>query len=118
VRASVRPRRTNTLLFGVFAALGLMLSALGVYAVVAYGVAQRSRELRIRVALGATGRDLLTLDSQDMIVTLAIGVVIGLGAAWGSVGCWHRCSTGSIPVIQPRSVWCRWRSCSPSSSRP
>jgi predicted permease len=83
VRASVRPRRTNTLLFGVFAALGLMLSALGVYAVVAYGVAQRSRELGIRVALGATGRDLLTLVSQDMIVTLAIGVVIGLGAAWG-----------------------------------
>jgi len=83
VRASVGPRRTNTVLFGVFAALGLMLSALGVYAVVAYGVAQRSRELGIRVALGATGRDLLTLVSQDMIVTLATGVIIGLGAAWG-----------------------------------
>jgi len=83
VRASVQPRRTNTLLFGVFAALGLILAALGVYAVVAYGVAQRSRELGIRVALGATGRDLLALVSQDMTVTLAIGVVIGLGAAWG-----------------------------------
>ena len=61
----------------------IISSARRVAAVVAYGIAQRSRDFRIRVALGATGRNLLTLESQDMIVTLAIGVVIGLGAAWG-----------------------------------
>jgi predicted permease len=83
IGASVRPRRTNTTLIALFAGLGLVLSALGVYAVVAYGVAQRARELGIRAALGATASDLLALVSREMVGTIALGIAIGLAGAWG-----------------------------------
>ncbi|MDQ3696718.1 MAG: ABC transporter permease [Gemmatimonadota bacterium] len=79
---SVAPRRTSTVLIALFAALALALSVLGVYAVVAYGVAQRSREFGIRSALGATGRDLVGLVSREMAATVAAGIALGLGAAW------------------------------------
>jgi len=82
VGASVLPRRTNTLLIALFAGLALLLSALGVYAVVAYGVTQRTREFSIRAALGATGRDLLMLVSREMVLVVAMGIGIGLAAAW------------------------------------
>ena len=83
IGASMLPRRTNTMLIALFAGLALVLSALGVYAVVAYGVAQRTREFGIRAALGATGRDLLTLVSREMVVAVSLGVAIGLAGAWG-----------------------------------
>ena len=83
IGASVLPRRTNTMLIALFAGLALVLSALGVYAVVAYGVAQRTREFGIRAALGATGRDLLTLVSREMVVAVSLGIATGLAAAWG-----------------------------------
>ena len=82
VSRSVAPRRTNTVLIAVYAALALVLSALGVYAVVARSVAQRWRELGIRSALGATGRDLVTLVSGEIALLVAIGVVLGLAGAW------------------------------------
>ena len=82
VDRSAAPRRTNTLLITIFASLALVLSALGVYAVVAYSVAQRTRELGIRAALGATARDLVSLVSGEMAWVLALGVVGGLGGAW------------------------------------
>ena len=82
IGASVLPRRTNTMLIALFAGLALFLSALGVYAVVAYAVAQRSREFGIRAALGATGRDLLTLVSRETTRSIAVGVVIGLAGSW------------------------------------
>lgn len=82
VSTSVAPRRTNTVLIATFAALALVLSALGVYAVVARGVAQRSRELGIRSALGASGRDLVALVSGEMARVVALGVLLGLGGAW------------------------------------
>ena len=82
IRASVLPRRTNTMLIALFGGLALVLSTLGVYAVVAYAVAQRTRELGIRAALGATGRDLLSLVSREMVVVITLGIAIGLGGAW------------------------------------
>lgn len=82
VGASVAPRRTNTILIGLFGGLALILAALGVYAVVSYGVAQRTREFGIRAALGARGGDLVSLVSREMIVTVGIGIAAGLGAAW------------------------------------
>jgi putative ABC transport system permease protein len=80
---AVAPRRTNTLLIAIFAGLALLLAALGVYAVMAYGVAQRSREFGIRAALGATARDIVALVTREMAIVIALGVSIGVAAAWG-----------------------------------
>jgi putative ABC transport system permease protein len=82
VGASVAPRRTNTILIATFAGLALVLAALGVYSVVAYGVTQRTREFGIRAAFGATGRDIGGLVSREMLVVVGIGTVSGLIAAW------------------------------------
>jgi predicted permease len=79
---AVAPRRTNMLLITIFAALALLLAALGVYAVVSYGVAQRTREFGIRSALGATANNLLALVSREMVAVIVTGVAVGLGGAW------------------------------------
>ena len=79
---AVAPRRTNTVLIALFGALALLLAALGVYAVVSYGVTQRRRELGIRAALGATGADLVTLVAREMTWVVMLGVIIGLMVAW------------------------------------
>ena len=79
---SVAPRRTNTMLIAVFGALALVLSAFGIYAVVSYSVAQRTREFGIRAALGAARSDILSLVGTDLAKLLAVGLVIGMAAAW------------------------------------
>ena len=82
IGASVAPRRTNTILIGLFAGIALVLAALGVYAVVSYGVTQRTREFGIRAALGARASDLISLVAGEMFAAITMGLVIGLGAAW------------------------------------
>ena len=79
---SIAPRRTNTVLIVLFAALALLLSGLGVYAVVSYAVAQRSRELGIRAALGATRKDLLWLVSRETVPVILYGTLTGVIGAW------------------------------------
>ena len=98
IGASVLPRRTNTMLIALFAGLALVLSTLGVYAVVAYAVAQRTRELGIRAALGATARDLLALVSREMVIVIALGIAIGLGGAWAL----SRVLTSLLYSVDPR----------------
>jgi predicted permease len=94
---SVAPRRTNTILIATFAGLALVLAALGVYSVVAYGVTQRTREFGIRAAFGATGHDLVGLVSREMALVLAAGTVVGLAAAWPL----SRVLTASLYGVQP-----------------
>ena len=81
VSASVAPQRTNTLLITTFGALALVLAGLGVYGVLAYGVARRTREIGIRVALGARLADVVSLVLRQGATIGAIGVVLGLGAS-------------------------------------
>ncbi|MGH7654183.1 MAG: ADOP family duplicated permease [Gemmatimonadaceae bacterium] len=82
VSSSVAPRRTNTLLISAFAAIALLLSAVGIYAVVSFSVIQRTREFGIRSALGATGAELITLVTGEMASVLAVGLVAGVAGAW------------------------------------
>jgi putative ABC transport system permease protein len=82
VSASVAQPRFNTLLLAIFAGLALVLTAVGLYGVMSYSVAQRTHEIGIRMALGAQTSDVLKLVvGQGMILTL-IGVVIGIVAAF------------------------------------
>jgi putative ABC transport system permease protein len=79
---SVAPQRLNMLLLGIFAAVALILAAVGIYGVMAYSVTQRAHEVGIRLALGAQPRDVLKMIiKQGMALTL-IGVIIGLMGAF------------------------------------
>src|SRR2546425_2195136 len=83
VRAiSMAAQRFNLLLFALFAALALALAAVGIYGVMAYSVAQRTREIGIRVALGAQHGDILRLVVAQGARLAVLGVMIGLGGAF------------------------------------
>ncbi len=62
--------------------VGLMLAGLGIYGVMSYGVSQRTRELGIRMALGARGRDVMQLVIKRGMTLALIGLTIGLTGAW------------------------------------
>jgi len=75
------PRRFSLFLLGGFAALAVVLASIGLYGVMSYMVTQRSRELGVRLALGAGTRDVLGLVLRQGVVLALAGVVIGLVAA-------------------------------------
>jgi ABC-type antimicrobial peptide transport system permease subunit len=81
--ASLARPRFQTSLTGLFAALGLLLAALGTFSVLAQSVAERTYEIGVRVALGAGSREILALTlGRGLRVTL-IGVTVGMVAAFG-----------------------------------
>ncbi|MGV3710030.1 MAG: ADOP family duplicated permease [Gemmatimonas sp.] len=81
---SIATQRTSTQFMTAFAMVALLLSCLGVYAVVSYGLSQRQRELGIRSALGASGSSLLALVSGEMLCIALGGVGLGVAGAWAS----------------------------------
>jgi putative ABC transport system permease protein len=78
---SLQTRRAPMVLLAVFGAVALALAAIGIYGVLAFGVAQRVREFGIRQALGAEPRAILRLVLKQGLRTAAIGVAVGLGAS-------------------------------------
>jgi putative ABC transport system permease protein len=76
--------RLSSLLFSIFAAIALTLSAIGIYGVMAYRVAGRTREIGIRMAFGAQTGDILKLVMRDGVLLVGIGLALGLAAAFAA----------------------------------
>ena len=78
---SIRPRRFNTLLLGMLGGTALALALVGIYAVMALGVAERVREIGVRVALGAVRADIVRLILRRGAIAATGGTAVGLGTA-------------------------------------
>jgi putative ABC transport system permease protein len=81
VAASVGSAGFSTMIVATFAAAALILSAIGVYGVLAFGVSRRRREIGVRVALGAQRRDVVRLFMRQTLIDVGIGVACGALAA-------------------------------------
>jgi predicted permease len=87
-------RRFNMLLLGLFGLLGLVISAVGIYGVIAYVVTQRTREIGVRMALGATRGAVVSM------VLRAAAVLVARGLAAGGIGAWLLSSTAANFLFQ------------------
>jgi ABC-type antimicrobial peptide transport system permease subunit len=80
---STSPQMVAVTLVGILGGLALLLAAIGLYGVISYAVNQSTRELGLRIALGASGKDLLRLVFSHSLRLITAGVVIGTAAALG-----------------------------------
>jgi predicted permease len=79
---SVSRERLLGTITSLFGALALLLAVIGLYGLVAYGVARRTREFAIRIAVGAKAGGIVRLVLREALWLLAVGTAVGLGAAW------------------------------------
>jgi ABC-type antimicrobial peptide transport system permease subunit len=93
----VADRHQQMMLLGVFAGLALALSTLGLYGLLAYAVAQRSREIGLRIALGATAREVVTMVAAARLALAAIGVAVGIAGGWAAT----RAMTSVLYGVRP-----------------
>jgi ABC-type antimicrobial peptide transport system permease subunit len=81
VAAALAARRFSLLLIGSFAGTAIFLAAAGLYAVIAYGIQQRTREIGVRLALGATRAAILRMIFREGGILLLAGIAVGLAVA-------------------------------------
>jgi putative ABC transport system permease protein len=81
VAGAMQPERDSAIVFGLFAVTALIMAAIGVYGIAAYTIAQRTKEIGIRVALGAARRDVTRLVLSHTFWPTVIGIFVGVGAA-------------------------------------
>jgi predicted permease len=82
IDANVATERLLSIMTGTFAGLATLLAAVGLYGVLAFNVARRTREIGIRMALGAGAAQVRRLVVREVLVIVGIGTVVGLGSAW------------------------------------
>jgi predicted lysophospholipase L1 biosynthesis ABC-type transport system permease subunit len=82
VNRSVAPQRFNTILLAVFSGLALLLATAGIYGVLSYAMSRRTAEIGLRVALGASGRTILTMAIAQGMRPAFVGIVLGALGAW------------------------------------
>jgi len=97
VGETLSARRLSLVLLSVFAAVALALSVIGVYGVLSFTVSQQTREIGIRMALGAARRDVLALMVWKGLWPVAAGLAVGIGAALGTT----RVLTTMLFEVQP-----------------
>jgi putative ABC transport system permease protein len=82
ISGSMSSQHLNMVLFGIFAAMALILALIGIYSVMSYTVTQSTREIGIRMALGAQARDVLKLIVWHGLALTLIGILLGVAAAF------------------------------------
>ena len=97
VDKAVSPRRFLVLLLAGFAAFALILASLGIYAVISYSVSQRVQEIGIRMALGASARDLQNRTLLRTLGLAALGLVLGMAASRALTGALESLLFGVTP---------------------
>jgi len=98
--STIADRKFNMFLLGAFAAVALSLAAVGIYGLIAYSVAQRTRELGIRIALGAMPRDVLLLVIRQGATLALAGIVLGILGAIVSTR-WMRSMLFQVDPLDP-----------------